>query len=280
MIHIATVHWNSARWIDIQLKYLARFLGEPYRVYTYLTGFPTAEHNEKFHYAANVDLKGHAPKLNQLFKVIDENAHDDDVVIFLDGDAFPIAPLGPRLREKLAKYPLTAIVQRENNGDRQPHPCFCATTVGFWKELKGDWVIGSTWKNDLGLDVADVGGRVLESLTTKKIKWLPLYRSNYVNLHPLWFGIYDDLIYHHGSGFRTPESRFDKYEILKASRDEHVKWLLEKKLMKGSVDDGTEDPASPFGQELATYTAKLEALFAEVFTHIQTDDDFFRKFMS
>ena len=32
MIHVATVHWRSDRWIDIQRRHLDRYLGGEYRV--------------------------------------------------------------------------------------------------------------------------------------------------------------------------------------------------------------------------------------------------------
>ena len=38
MIHIATVHWMSDRWIELQLAYLRRNMDRPYRVYADLEG--------------------------------------------------------------------------------------------------------------------------------------------------------------------------------------------------------------------------------------------------
>ena len=40
-------------------------------------------------------------------------------------------------------------------------------------------------------------GGVVHWLEENNIKWHPPERTNKVNLHPLYFGIYDDLVYHH-----------------------------------------------------------------------------------
>ena len=130
--------------------------------------------------------------------------------MFLDGDAFPIADIMPLVAEKLAAHPLLAVQRLENNGDRQPHPCFCVTTVGFWKSIGGDWSEGYCWNDRAGKPVTDVGGNLLGILERRKIEWAPLVRSNRTNLHPLWFGIYGGAVYHHGAGFREDKvSRAD-----------------------------------------------------------------------
>ena len=61
----------------------------------------------------------------------------------------------------------------------------------------------------MGRKTTDVGANLLSKLDSNEISWLPLLRSNKRELHRLWFGIYEDLIYHHGAGFRIPISRID-----------------------------------------------------------------------
>jgi hypothetical protein len=138
-----------------------------------------------------------------------DEAHADDRLVFLDGDAFPIAALTPWLGETLARRPLAAVRRDENLGEQQPHPCFCATTVRFWNETGGDWSPGYTWRTSVGSVVSDVGGNLLGELRRRKIDWEPLLRTNARNLHPLWFGVYGGLVYHHGAGFRERLSRVD-----------------------------------------------------------------------
>jgi hypothetical protein len=38
---------------------------------------------------------------------------------------------------------------------------------------------------------------------------MPLLRSNTADLHPVWFAVYAEHIYHHGAGFRRRVSRVD-----------------------------------------------------------------------
>jgi hypothetical protein len=210
MLHVATVHWQSERWIDIQLRYLHRHVEEPFRVYAFLNGIPDGE-KRKFFYAAGEPIREHAVKLNRLAEVIlREAASESDLLLFLDGDAFPITSLVPFLRRELLAAPLVAVQRLENNGDRQPHPCFCATTVAFWRSLEGDWNEGYRWTNSAGHPTTDVGGNLLGLLERRGISWRPLLRSNRRNLHPVWFGVYADAVYHHGAGFRRDKvSRAD-----------------------------------------------------------------------
>jgi hypothetical protein len=149
-------------------------------------------------------------KLNLLAERICLSPHrDDDVLIFIDGDAFPIGDIEFLLKEKLSEHKLIAVQRLENNGDIQPHPCFCATTVGFWREISGDWKAGYDWKNKDGKPVTDVGGNLLRQLNQRQVEWHPLLRSNKRNLHPVLFGIYEDVVYHHAAGFRAAKTRAD-----------------------------------------------------------------------
>jgi hypothetical protein len=207
MIHIATVHHRSNQWIDIQRQYLARNLPDSFRVYAALEGVVGLTGGE---FDVVVPSMGpHAGKLNLLGRVVLEHAEPDDVLVFLDGDAFPIADPMPLVREALASVPLVAVRRNENLGDRQPHPCFCATTADFWDSIRGDWSSGATWTAANGTDVSDVGGNLLWALERRAIKWTKIRRTRSVGRHPLFFGIYGDVLYHHGAGFRSGRSRFD-----------------------------------------------------------------------
>jgi hypothetical protein len=218
VIHVLTVHFESDRWIDIQLDYLARNLDRPYRVIADLEGVesPSAE---RFDTVTNLSADAgaslsHQEKLNRLAALVGEEAAPDDVLMFLDGDAFPIAPIGDFVAERLARFPLAAIRRDESLGDIQPHPSFCVTTVGFWRDLGGDWSRGPEWRwtNALGRQTEDVGGKLLYLLRNAGIEWCPLLRTNRHELHPVLFGIYEDRIYHHGAAFRAAFERTDRHE--------------------------------------------------------------------
>jgi hypothetical protein len=213
MIHFATIHWNTDRWIAPQLAFLKRHLRQDYRVYAWLNNIPNPP-VDLFHYASTEPVGPHGIKLNLLADIISaSSSRPDDIIIFIDGDAFPIAEVEPYVTERLKRFKLIAVQRLENDGDVQPHPCFCATTLGFWRDLKGDWKEGHRWTNGKGEAVTSVGGNLLKQLTDHRIDWLPILRSNKTNPHPLFFGIYGDIVYHHGAGFRKGECRVDRQQL-------------------------------------------------------------------
>ncbi|AHM59866.1 hypothetical protein D770_08015 [Flammeovirgaceae bacterium 311] len=208
MIHVVTVHWQSDQWIDLQLYYLQKYLPQPFRVYAFLNGVDK-QHYEKFFYVCDEPVDEHAVKLNLLTHMVAPQANAADILIFLDGDAFPIAPLQHLIEQVFPTYPLAAIVRKENLQDPQPHPSFCITTVGFWQQIRGDWKRGYCWKDSAGQLISDVGGNLYKQLLDLNIDWLRLYRTHSLGTHPVWYGIYHQLIYHHGAGFRPPAERVD-----------------------------------------------------------------------
>lgn len=215
MIHVATVHHKCDRWIAPQLRYLARALGDrPYRVYAFLNGV-SDRWNESFHFARTDEPGSHASKLNLLADEIRRSASPDDLMMFLDGDAFPIRDPVPLVESALATgHALVAARRAENAGDVQPHPLFCVIRVKKWEEILGDWSKGPCWRNAEGDLVTDVGGVLWDTLRARGETWLPLLRSNSLDLHPLWFGLYGRVVYHHGAGFRQPHSRNDFYQVI------------------------------------------------------------------
>lgn len=211
VIHVATVHMDSgyADWAGIQHAYLSRHMSAPFQLYGFFESDP-GEMASHYRYASWPRIREHATKLNLLGDIICfASRSDDDWILFIDGDAFPVGDIVGYLHAELKKHPLVAVQRLENRGDIQPHPSFCATTVGFWKSIRGDWSKGYKWVNSEGMEVSDVGGALLGVLREKGLEWKPMLRSNRLNLHPLLFGIYEDLIYHHGAGFRQPVLRAD-----------------------------------------------------------------------
>ncbi|MGH9019201.1 MAG: hypothetical protein ACRDY1_15735, partial [Acidimicrobiales bacterium] len=248
----------------------------------------------------------HAAKLNRLAEIVAEDSGPHDILIFLDGDAFPVRPLARWLDEVLARAPLTAIRRDENLGDPQPHPSFCATTVGFWKEIGGDWLPGGTWINTAGREVMDTGGNLLYALRRQGIEWVPLLRSNTANPHPVWFGVYAHRIYHHGAGFQaTRVERVDgrsRYEqvpaagrSLRPSDDDPSLGTLRTALASDRSALRRLRPTTVARAAVKTVRLRLEhrhyvkltsaeqgqalaTLGEDVFGQLSRDDDFFRRF--
>lgn len=209
MIHFLTIHYRSDRWIDIQLRRIAQHTQEPYKLWGCLNEIDKA-HHAKFHEVFDIDGE-HPEKLNVMADRVVEHADPADIVVFIDGDAFPIDDL-ERIEPLIAEHKLVAAQRLENLGDPQPHPCFAATTVGFWKEIAGDWTRrGPAWTNTAGVTRRDAGGKVLARLKELGVDWFPLVRTNRRELHPVLFAVYGDLVYHHGAGFRSAGTVVDKY---------------------------------------------------------------------
>ena len=208
MINVITVHWMSAKWIPIQLAYLERNINVPYRILASLNGIDDPDMRRRFDYVQDVENASHPEKLNILSEVAVERSKPEDLLLFLDGDAFPVQPLQPWLDETLAEYPLVAVQRRENCEDLRPHPSFCVTTVRFWKELGCNWT-GDDWITPTGDHFYDAGSALARILDAHGIEWLPLLRANTKDLHPLWYAVYGHRVYHHGAGFRDRVSKVD-----------------------------------------------------------------------
>ena len=207
MIHIATLHHRDESWIDVQLRQLQRHTSEEYRVYACLDG-ADRRHFARFHHAVERD-EPIVPELAYLYGVITEQADPDDMLVVMHGDSFPIAEWVGPVREMLAAKPLAGVRRDENLGEPHPHWVFTATTPRFWNELGVDWSRGPTWVGTNGEAVTDLGANLWRALEDRGIDWEPILRTNAVDLHPLWFGVYGDMIYHHGAAFRKPLSRID-----------------------------------------------------------------------
>lgn len=200
MLYIATVHYKTPRWIEIQARYLREHIHVPYRTWSSLEQI---DPSYAVHFDRVVEQRGpHAGKLNHLAMEISAEASDEDLLMFLDGDAFPIADPMPAIEEALAHAPLIAVRRAENHDEPQPHPCFCVTTVGRWRMLPGDWSEGSTWPGPSGRPRSDVGGNLMRRLELSGLEWVELLRSNRHNPDPIFYAVYGGIVYHHASGFR------------------------------------------------------------------------------
>jgi hypothetical protein len=236
MLYVATAHYKSPRWIEIQASYLRRHVTVPYQTWASIEGIDGSFANS---FDRVLEQRGpHPGKLNHLALEICHVARDDDLIMFLDGDAFPIADPMPIITHSLRDADLVAVRRAENLDEPQPHPCFCVTTVGTWRKLPGDWSLGSVWPAGNGRQISDVGANLLRALTLTETPWVELLRSNGSQLHELFFAIYGDVVYHHGAGFRDNVLARGERARLKAQRP--ARRLLSAGLdrVHGGVDTG------------------------------------------
>ena len=255
MIHIITNHHETLKWLGVQANYLSANTTANYRVYCGTTDIldpatlnsthETVGMSEKYCFdLLTTVINNHGDKLNSLASLIDteEGIGEDDIIIFLDPDAFPIERgWNERIKEWLQQVPVLAISREENpepllKPDQKPypHPCFLATTLKFWKENNLSWEI------DPAQGASCAGVLLKKWLDENQIQWGKMLRSNCSNLHPLNFGVYGGLIYHHGSGNRPTYDSVDiwsrpelaqKYGV---SLDLHFPQLVE---FNGEISD-------------------------------------------
>ena len=204
----------SSEWIAIQRDYLDRYIDEPFQLWGSLEGVD--ESFERYFDHIVPSLGGHAGKLNLMASIICDVAATDDVLIFLDGDAFPVADLVGPVRTHLSTSALTAVQRLENDGDCQPHPSFSATTAGFRRTLPGDWTAGHVFRPGR----SDVGANLLQRLESRSTAWTPIHRTHSIDVHPVFFGVYGGFLYHHGAGFRRLKTAAG--DLTPAGMAEHV----------------------------------------------------------
>ena len=101
MLHIATVHYGSPNWIEIQATYLREHISVPYQTWSSLERI---DRSYSSYFDRVVEQGGrHSDKLNHLAIEISHEASDGDLLMFLDGDAFPIADPMPLITDALSK---------------------------------------------------------------------------------------------------------------------------------------------------------------------------------
>ena len=267
MIYVATVHVESARWIDIQLAFLRRNITEPFKVYANLQDVPEG-HEHKFDRVFTI-LGEHPAKLNLLAGEIVADAQPDDIIVFLDGDAFPIADPLPTVRQGLEHGALVAVRRDENVTDAPAPPLVLRHPGPGLGAPSRRLVTGYSWETADGKRTTDVGGNLLRALERAGDDWAPLLRSNRVDLHPLWFGVYGGIVYHHGAGFRWAVGRVDLVNPPRlTTRAKHVPGLG--RLLRRR----NRARAQRFHARTAAVAQRLSD---EVYGRIERDPEFYRE---
>jgi len=219
-IHVITVHWPTADWADVQLRQLRFHVSSPRRFLAVLPddrsiGFDIELRSPKIARTALYSSHSHWHNLNALTDVAIDGAHDDDVLLAIDGDAFPIDDLRPIIERTLFEraHGVLSIqtVGRQRTFTDRPTAIFCAIRVGLWRRLGVGWQMASfrgTIQGEKGRlrGVKDTCGQLVKALIKRKISWRCLRRTNTFELVWPRFGVYGDLIYHHGQAFRGAQT--------------------------------------------------------------------------
>lgn len=206
MIKICTIHYKTEKFLNLQYDNLEKFTNNDYKIFCGIDGIKLNNPKNNVTY---LDLSKqnttHAFRLNDLYNIANLESDDNDILIFMDSDCFPIQNWVDYILEKLKINPIVAIQRFENFSaplgcipEVHPHPCFFSTTFGFWRQ------------HNLSFDNTETAGySLINFLMSKNLDFYKLLRSNTVNIHPLMFGVYDDIFYHHGAGNRPPYDGVD-----------------------------------------------------------------------
>lgn len=216
--YIITVHYSKKEWIEIQNKYIRSYTSLPHKVIAIVSEGLEDITPKDWTVVRDGGIKDHATKLNIAGDLITGLIKDDDIIVFLDSDCFPIANWCDHILNLLSQKQIIAVQRLENLGDIQPHPCFSCIKAHLWREIKGDWRMGYKWQTSSGHQVTDVGGNMMQILGERGIDWHPIHRTNTFNAHPLFFGIYGDIVYHHGAGSREKVDRVEASEAIGSKR--------------------------------------------------------------
>jgi hypothetical protein len=283
MVYYATIHYKNANWIKIQHDFIVLHTPKEYEWNAIVHDCGELSLYRDYGRIYTQDQGSHAKNLNYLAnEIILRSKSNDDIIIFIDGDAFPIVDIS-KIVDKVCLEQRPAAVQRlENNGDCQPHPCFAIFTVGMWKKYSGDWSSGYQWQNPQGDLVTDVGGEMLKIFQKRKIDWIKLKRTNSYNLHHLLFGVYGDVVYHHGAAFRLNDGgRITRLEHNYKEKLQRIDARIIEKITPNKyrqrIRNSMIHPAGRLYHKLVKENSKLAEL---VYQQIKRDPDYVYTFIN
>jgi hypothetical protein len=226
MLYLMTNHHKSHKWMNLQSRFIKKYTTVEYKVICGVTEIDVGSvknelklHSTNVYDISSVENK-HYVKMNKMYNILNSfDPSDSDVIVFIDPDAFPIDDSWyEKIINKLQVYPLVAISREENieplldeKFKPYPHPCFLATTYGFWKNNNLSWELNPS----RGASCAGV--LLKETLDNLGVVWGKMLRTNCWDLHPLMFAVYDDLIFHNGSGNRPAYDSIDVWKREKLS---------------------------------------------------------------
>lgn len=210
-IHYITIHHATTKWIDIQLRHIQHFTRD-YKIWALFSqDLLLSEHEHKYHFLDHKKIKSghesedHSTNLDHLTNSVctDSNVSEDDILVFLDSDAFPIANMNDYIKRNLAEYEFCAVNRIENLGCLAPHPSFAFCKVKFWIDNKFSWGRDQSFNANTHWQ-GDAGGVLFKHLNSKKINWLRIPRDSKKSLFtdPLLYAVYGGIVYHHCAGSR------------------------------------------------------------------------------
>lgn len=143
--------------------------------------------------------QAHIEGLNALIDYF-KGTKDFEYFLLLDSDCFPICSWTDKLINIIGKYGYNvAAPVRYENLDTFAHPCAFFFNRSALKSLR------------FGMNFFDGYLEKYREVSSNITEFFPLIRTNKLNYHPVLFGIYWNIFYHHGAGSR--DLRFRSTDI-------------------------------------------------------------------
>ena len=204
-IMACTVAAPTARnesWAKLQSIFLDRTKFAKVSKHVVINGTPAGPWTDKGYKIIKywVYNKGHYYGLKVIVDTFIES--DFEWLLILDSDAWPIREDWFAVCDKLMsdRNKLGCAAIRCENFDTFPHPCIFLAHRKIIE--KGVEFKLRTQLNLLGEPTTDLATNYADFDTD----FLPLIRTNKINYHPLFGGIYGHLFYHHGAGSRVADN--------------------------------------------------------------------------
>tara|TARA_R100001163_G_C5065840_1_gene203918 strand:+ start:279 stop:1220 length:942 start_codon:yes stop_codon:yes gene_type:complete len=232
--HIITHHYSTTAWFEIQKRHILKYTDPeltPYKLYLakYNIDMP-----EDFDLPDNweiIDLdeiypsecgNEHYLQMQWIYEnCVKDKAKDDEMIIFLDSDAFPCRyewvkdilvgitgqnnQFGIPLPDDYEPVHAAVIHFTENRGIREPdeyHPypdlCFFAIMKKTWDENNLKWTLD---KNNPRHQ--NPGFAMKEQIAEAELRVGAIERTNKFNAHNVMFGVYGGFLYHQHCGSRA-----------------------------------------------------------------------------
>lgn len=186
-------HVRSRQWYELQTTFLKKTTFD-FEHIVYLNGMDNFFNRSRVLKAdtqpANSGQEYHIRGLNAIISYFNDHSEYDSLLL-LDNDCFPIhGKWQNKLIDKMGDFQVAAIARYENL-DTFAHPsAFFVKRDAAKNLLFGEF----SQTNIVDFTFADTSSNVT--------KFFPLIRSNKVNYHPVLFGVYWNIFYHHGAGSR------------------------------------------------------------------------------
>lgn len=210
MIHFLTVH-ISPFWPNVQKRFLDKYVGK-YKHYASVV--PATKEFENLYDFSELRFKEtkmypECDHRGRLFLLADNavtrfNVADEDLICFLDSDAFPISENFENFMQRHTERHTVVAVHRREVEESRPHiSCLCMSAKTY-KER-----IGLGLRKKYGVDYIKVTEHWVRARNRmmKELKWKKMWRTNVKSLYPTLFGVYGGVVYHHGAGSRMPRSK-------------------------------------------------------------------------